>query len=441
MTKRYLPRMLDPFLMSWKTENDRKPLLLRGARQVGKSSLVRSLSTHFDHYIEINFEENRTIHRIFDGDLSPGELCETIAALYRTPVIPGKTLLFLDEIQACLPAMSSLRFFYEKMPDLHLVAAGSLLEFALDELPSYGVGRVRSLFVYPFSFDEFLTALGEQGLLSLKRKADADRPLPDPVHEKLLSLYKRFLILGGMPEAVSRYVQGRDLLEGQSVLDDLLLSVKADFVKYKKRVPVLRIQEVFESVAMQTGGKFVYSKAAPDTRHAQIKEALNLLIMAGLVIPVTHSAANGIPLGAQSDPGKRKMLLYDTGIFQRALGLPLSDLILNDDFESINKGAIAELSVGLEMMKYSNPLAPPDLFYWHKETAGSNAEVDYVIQQLTDILPVEVKSSRQGSMQSLYAFLKEKKRNKGVRFSLENFSRFQNIDVYPLYAVSSLIAG
>jgi predicted AAA+ superfamily ATPase len=441
MTKKYLPRTLDPFLMNWKAENNRKPLLLRGARQVGKSSLVRSLSTHFDHYIEINFEENRTIHRIFDGDLSPDELCETIAALYNTPVIPGKTLLFLDEIQACLPAISSLRFFYEKMPDLHLVAAGSLLEFALDELPSYGVGRVRSLFVYPFSFDEFLTALGEQGLLSLKRKADAAHPLPAPVHEKLLSLYKKFMILGGMPEAVSKYVQGRDLLEVQSVLDDLLLSVKADFAKYKKRVPVLRIQEVFESVAMQTGGKFVYSKAAPDTRHAQVKEALSLLIMAGLVIPVTHSAANGIPLGAQCDPGKRKMLLYDTGIFQRALGLPLSDLILNDDFESVNKGAIAELSVGLEMLKYSNPLTPADLFYWHKETAGSNAEVDYVIQQLTDIIPVEVKSSRQGSMQSLHVFLKEKKRSRGVRISLENFSCFPGIDVYPLYAVSNLVAS
>ena len=111
MTKKYLPRTLDPFLMNWKAENNRKPLLLRGARQVGKSSLVRSLSTLFDHYIEINFEENRTIHRIFDGDLSPDELCETIAALYNTPVIPGKTLLFLDEIQACLPAISSLRFF------------------------------------------------------------------------------------------------------------------------------------------------------------------------------------------------------------------------------------------------------------------------------------------------------------------------------------------
>lgn len=438
MTKKYLPRTLDSFLMNWKAENDRKPLLLRGARQVGKSSLVRSLSRHFDHYIEMNFEENRAIHRIFEGNLSPDELCEIIAALYNTPIIPGKTLLFFDEIQACLPAISSLRFFYEKMPDLHLVAAGSLLEFALDELPSYGVGRVRSLFVYPFSFDEFLTALGEQGLLSLKQKADATRPLPDPVHDKLLSLYKKFLILGGMPEAVSKYIQGRNLLAVQSVLDDLLLSVKSDFAKYKKRVPVLRIQEVFESVAMQTGGKFVYSRAAPDTRHAHIKEALSLLIMAGLVIPVTHSAANGIPLGAQSDPGKRKMLLYDTGIFQRALGLPLSDLILNDDFENINKGAIAELSVGLEMLKYGNPFAPTDLFYWHRETAGSNAEVDYLIQQRTEIIPVEVKSSRQGSMQSLYVFLKEKNRDRGVRFSLENFSRFQHIDVYPLYAVSSL---
>lgn len=439
MTKKYLPRAIDPLLINWKVETDRKPLLLRGARQVGKSSLVRSFSDHFDHYIEINFEENRSIHRLFEGNLSPDEICEAIAALFNTPVVPGKTLLFLDEIQACLPAISALRFFYEKAPGLHVVAAGSLLEFALSELPSYGVGRVRSLFVYPFSFNEFLNALGEYGLLELKQKADAAHPLPAPVHEKLLSLFKKFLILGGMPEVVSKYVQGRSLFDVQSVLDDLLVSVKADFAKYKKRVPALRIQEVFESVAVQTGSKFIYAKASSDTRHAQIKEAVNLLTMAGLVIPVTHSAANGIPLGAQIDSGKRKMLLYDTGILQRTLGLPLSDLILNADFESINKGAIAELFVGLEMLKYSNPFVPPDLYYWHKETPGSNAEVDYVIQRLTDIIPLEVKSSRQGSMQSLYVFLREKNRGKGFRISLENFSSFNEIDVFPLYAVSNFI--
>lgn len=439
MTKKYLPRAIDPLLINWKVETDRKPLLLRGARQVGKSSLVRSFSEHFDYYIEINFEENRSIHRIFEGNLSPDEICESIAVLFNTPVVPGKTLLFLDEIQACLPAISALRFFYEKAPGLHVVAAGSLLEFALGELPSYGVGRVRSLFVYPFSFNEFLTALGEHRLLELKQKADAAHPLPAPVHEKLLLLLKKFLILGGMPEVVSKYVQGRSLLDVQSVLDDLLVSVRADFAKYKKRVPALRIQEVFESVAIQTGNKFIYARAATDTRHAQIKEALNLLTMAGLVIPVTHSAANGIPLGAQSDSGKRKMLLYDTGILQRALGLPLSDLLLNSDFESINKGAIAELFAGLEMLKYSNPFVPPDLFYWHKETPGSNAEVDYVIQRLTDIIPLEVKSSRQGSMQSLYVFLREKNCGKGFRLSLENFSSFNEIDVFPLYAVSNFI--
>ena len=151
------------------------------------------------------------------------------------------------------------------------------------------------------------------------KKTDAAHPLPAPVHEKLLSLFNKFLILGGMPEVISKYVQGRSPLDVQSVLDDLMISVKADFAKYKKRVPALRIQEVFESVAMQTGSKFIYAKASTDTRHAQIKEAVNLLMMAGLVIPVTHSAANGTPLGAQSDSGKHKMLLYDTGILQRAL--------------------------------------------------------------------------------------------------------------------------
>lgn len=176
----YLTRSIDPLLTAWKEDTDRKPLLLRGARQVGKSSAVRAFSKQFEHYIEVNFEEQPRLFSLFNSSLEPHQLCENIAVLYNTPIVPGKTLLFFDEIQACIPAISSLRFFYEKMPGLHLIAAGSLLEFALNELPSYGVGRVRSLFVYPFSFDEYLAALGENELLKLKQNAHSGQPLaPD----------------------------------------------------------------------------------------------------------------------------------------------------------------------------------------------------------------------------------------------------------------------
>ena len=154
----YHKRFIDNILVDWKNSDDRKPLLLRGARQIGKSSAVRQLSKSFEHYVEINFEEKPEIKELFQRSLSPYQLCENLSFFTGIPIIPGKTLLFFDEIQSCLPAISSLRFFYEQMPELHLIAAGSLLEFALSELPSYGVGRVRSAFMYPFSFDEFLLA-------------------------------------------------------------------------------------------------------------------------------------------------------------------------------------------------------------------------------------------------------------------------------------------
>lgn len=258
----YLRRKIDQELLAWSKELSRKPLLLRGARQVGKSSAVKELSKHFDNFLEINFEEQRQVHVLFAGDLSPKALCENLSVLYNTPIVPGKTLLFFDEIQSCIPAISSLRFFYEKYPELHVIAAGSLLEFSLSELPSFGVGRVRSMFVYPFSFDEFLSACGEELLIKVKQGASAKHPLNEAIHNKLLNHLKRFLVIGGMPEVVAKYAQGEKLLDCQNILDDLIISLKADFTKYKKLVPFSRISEVFESVAKQAGGKFVFTGAA-----------------------------------------------------------------------------------------------------------------------------------------------------------------------------------
>ena len=189
----------------------------------------------------------------------------------------------------------------------------------------------------------------------------------------------------------------------------------------------------------QSGGKFVYTKAASQANLLQIKEGCALLIMAGLVIPVTHTSANGIPLGAETNEKKRKLLLLDTGLFQRILGLNAGELLANNEFESINKGAIAEMFVGLECLKYGNPYQQENLYYWHRETRDSNAEVDYVRQKGESILPIEVKSSNKGSMQSLFMFMSEKNRNEGIRFSLENFSEYPPIKVYPLYAVSTFI--
>jgi len=195
---------------------------------------------------------------------------------------------------------------------------------------------------------------------------------------------------------------------------------------------------VFRSVVEQNGQKFVYNKALPDANHLQVKDALELLTMAGMILPITHSAANGVPLGAEINPKMRKFIVFDSGIFQRILGLKLSEVLLRNDFDSINKGALAELNVGLELVKSASCYQRQNLYYWHREAKSSNAEVDYLIQVDTRILPIEVKAGTKGSMQSLRIFMDLKNSEKGIRVSQENFSTYQDIEVYPLYAVANL---
>ena len=435
----YLKRTIDEELFNWKSAERRKPLILRGARQVGKTSTIKNLAVHFTYFVEINFDERPLFSSIFEKDLSVSEVCEQLSVLTNTPIVAGETLLFLDEIQTCIPAIGMLRYFYEKMPELHVIAAGSLLDFALAEIPSFGVGRVRSLYMYPLSFSEFLMAQDEHLLLGQLNKATVSKPLSEPIHQKLINQYKKFLIIGGMPEAVSIYVTSNDLLEVQRVLNDLLISVQADFVKYKKHVPGARLVEVFNAIAQQVATKFTYSYPAATLNNLQIKEAIELLKMAGLVYSVTHSSANGIPLGAEINPKKTKFLIFDTGIFQRILGLNIADLLLSADFNAINKGCIAELHVGLELLKAENCYQKTDLYYWQRDAKNSQAEVDYVCQFNNAIVPVEVKAGTKGSMQSLYLFLKEKNLTQGFRLSLENFSGIDQITILPVYAAHQLV--
>ncbi|MCL2801763.1 MAG: AAA family ATPase [Treponema sp.] len=437
----YINRKIDTDLLQWAQESDRKPLLLRGARQVGKSSAVRHLAKQFDHFLEVNFELNTNAQILFaKSDLSPQRLCQELSAIYGIPIIPGKTLVFFDEIQASLHAISSLRFFYEKFKDLHVIAAGSLLEFAFQQLPSFGVGRIRSVFLYPMSFSEFLAACDYELLLESILKADCKNPLSEPVHKKILELLRVFLIIGGMPEVVSDYIKNNDFLSCQRILDDLVISLRSDFSKYAKKVPVLQISAVFDSVVNQMGKKFVFSNASNEYTHRQLKEGLELLKLSGLVIPVYHSAANGIPLGAEIDIKKQKILLLDTGILQRLLGLPLSDLLISDDFSLINKGNIAELFAGLEILKSASCYEQKSLYYWHRENKSSNAEVDFVIQIKNNIIPIEVKSSAKGAMQSMRLFMEEKSSPYGIRTSLENFGEISDINIIPLYALGKCLS-
>jgi len=437
----YIERSIDKELLEWKNQSFRKPLLIRGARQVGKSSTVRNLARTFEYFIELDFISNKSIHRLFEGDINPVRIYEELSLIFNIPIVPDRTLVFFDEIQSCIPAITSLRYFYEKTPDIHLIAAGSLLEFALKDLPSFGVGRIRSIYLYPFSFNEFLLAFNEKALVQLTEKFNFNKPLSEPLHIKLKQYLIRFITIGGMPEVVASYVKGGSLIDCQKILEELTNSLYDDFSKYKSRVPSTRLREVFSSVIIQTGSKFVLSQVETQSNRFQVKESLELLEQAGLIFPVVHSSSNGIPLGAQINIKFRKYLIFDTGIFQRFVNLDLSELLLNTEISLVNKGAIAELYTGLELIKAQPYNQAPSLHYWQREKKGSQAEVDYVIELGNKIGPIEVKSGIKGKMQSLRIFMEEKGSKFGIRTSLEHFSRIEKIRIIPLYAIGKIYSA
>lgn len=434
-----MKRLIINSLLKWKNTAHRKVLLLRGARQVGKTYIVRKLAKEFRYFLEVNLEKDTDVHQFFEQNLDPFRICNNLSVYYGVPVKDEETLVFFDEIQSCPKAIQSLRFFYESKPQLHVIAAGSLLEFALEELPSWGVGRIRSVFMYPLSFDEFLMAHNQDELVKLKQEASFEQPVNDVFHERLKDYLKKFLIIGGMPEAVQKYITDvNDIKSVQRVLTDITTSYYDDFSKYRSRIPMIRLRVMMTSVVKQAGGKFIFSKAGTGINSAQAKEALELLEMAGLVCKVFHTSGQGLPLGAGVNYKKFKVLLHDNGIFQQIAGLKLSELLIANNIDTLNKGSIAEAFAGVEMIKYSDELEKKQLYYWQREKRGSSAEVDYLIEQDGKIIPVEVKSGGSGKMQSLNLFMKEKKSSYGIRISLENFSRYDKVQVVPLYAISNL---
>ncbi|MCM1530644.1 MAG: ATP-binding protein [Bacteroides sp.] len=446
MQRIYYSRLIDAYLLDWKNEPEHKPLLLRGARQVGKSSAVRQLGKAFKYFVEVNFERDREIIPAFTGNLKPREIASRLSAFYGIPVIPNQTLLFLDEIQACPEAIHSLWFFYEDYPELHVVAAGSLLEFALKKIRSFGVGRVRSLFMYPMSFDEFLLATGHETWLEAKREASPENPVFAALHEKLVESFRNYLIVGGMPESVHQWIKTGNLLRCRQVQDDIMLAYEDDFSKYEEKVDPVLLRKTLRSVALQVGSKFVYGEVHGEYRTQKVKEALELLKDAGLIKPVIHTAANGVPLGAEINEKFVKYIFLDSGLMLRLLGLEntgeASDLsrqiLVGSATDIVNKGNVAEMTVGWELLKYNTPAQRHDLYYWQNLNRGAQAEVDYVIVQDMKVVPLEVKAGTKGSMKSMYQFMRDKGLSYGIRTSLENFGRLENVDIVPLYALSGL---
>lgn len=449
----YFKRNIDKELLLWKDSRNRKPLLVRGARQIGKSMSVRHLAESFKYSIEVNFEAQRNIKELFQQESDIRIICERLSMLYSTPIIPGETLLFFDEIQACEEALKSLWFFKEQYPELHVVAAGSLLEFALKNLQTYGVGRVSSIFMYPLSFTEFLSATGHDNWTTAIANATAQEPLFDALHQELVKLYRTFLMVGGMPASVRAWVETGNFQECIKELSDIQQSYYDDFSKYHTKVSPELLRNTLQSVIAQSGKKFTFSKVNGNYNANEVKRALGLLSDAGLIKSVRHSAANGLPLGAEVNEKFTKYIYLDSGLLLRILDLdfggaqPITEIILTgSEKELVNKGCLAELSVGWELIKAADFRSRYDLYYWENLSNGATSEVDYVIPYNMQVLPLEVKSGVSGKMKSLRLFMAKKDITHAVRCSLENFGMLnyddngatRSIQIIPLYAIGKL---
>ena len=449
----YFKRHIDDRLREWKTSTQRKPLLIRGARQVGKSTAVRELGKTFKYFLEINLEKQPDFRKQFPENIDVKRTCENLSGTTGIPIIPGETLLFIDEIQTCKEAIMSLRYFKEDYPELHVIAAGSLLEFALKNLSSFGVGRVSSLFVYPMSFDEFLTATRQEGLLRIKRNSSSTNPLPEAFYNRLVEAFRSYMLVGGMPEAVATYTETGSYRYSSDIVNEIIQGYQDDFAKYGAKANPLLLRQTLISVAHQAGTKFVYSRVEGQYRSAEVKVALEMLKDAGLIIPTYHTDANGVPLGAEINERVVKYLIHDTGVLLGILGIDddiderIKEMMVADSIDLVDKGHVAEMMAGLELIKYSSPQKRHQLYYWQNMNKGTCAEVDYVIARSGSIVPIEVKSGVKGSMSSMYSLMRNPQKHieMGIRCSLENFGTFaspggKKIDIIPLYAISNLFA-
>lgn len=432
-----MKRLIDWHLNAWAKSEERKPLILRGARQVGKTFAVRQLSSHFESFVEINFEMIPHAASIFEKDLDPHRILLELKYLTKKEIIPGKTLLFFDEVQASPKTITALRYFYELIPSLHLIAAGSLLDFAIEKV-GMPVGRVNTLYVYPLSFLEYLAASSQapyiDGILN-------ETELSPALHMHLLDLVKEYMAVGGMPEVVTSWSKTKDPSKCHEAQIQLIETYRQDFPKYSSKHELKYVDLLFNQIPSLIGEQFKYSAISGEYKKRELAPCLDLLQHANVVHPIFHTSGNGIPIGAEVNPEKFKMILLDIGICQAMLNLDVAEWLLLKDPELVNRGKIAEAFVGQELLCYDNPKTRHTLYFWKRDSKGALAEVDYLKAQDGAILPIEVKSGPGSTLRSMQQFLKEHDRSPyGVRFSSQNYSSYEKIASKPLYAVAVLAA-
>lgn len=431
-------RDIERDLLRWKNQQDPMPVLLRGARQVGKTFVIEAFGkAHFDEVVTINFELQPEMIRCFDS-LNPTDIINAIFLTTNQKVIPQKTLLFLDEIQDCPNAIRSLRYFKEKLPLQHVIGAGSLLEFILNDADfRMPVGRVQSLYLKPLSFKEFLVGSKNEQLRSFIETVQLGDHIPMIVHEKLLKLLREYMILGGMPSVLTKYFSTRDISECQHMQTVLLNTYRQDFGKYAKKTDHRYLQRLYEKIPGLVGENFKYSKVDPDMRSRDIKHALHLLQYAGIIYPVYCTEASGVPLVSFVNEKKFKVLFLDIGLMSRSGKLNV-EILFQEDILLANRGMLAEQFVGQELLAYESPFDESTLYFWSRDQRNSMAEVDFVTTVDAKIIPIEVKSGITGRLKSLHLFLDEKKLSCGIRLSQQPMSRSNQVLSLPLYMTGEL---
>jgi hypothetical protein len=432
-----MKRIISLKLLEWKEKSDRKPLIIRGARQTGKSYSVAEFGKdHFEGEVHtINFEKQPDWIPIFEKNLDAVRILSDLEIYLNKRIIPGRDLLFLDEIQSCPKAIASLRYFYEQLPSLHVIAAGSLLEFALKDI-SFPVGRVQLLNMQPMNFYEFLLATGKE--LAAEVILNEPRVLSEGVHTAIREELRKYFFVGGMPECVKTYAAENSMGSVIEVQSGLLETFRNDFPKYTRHTDSRCLNAVFSSLSQKIGQQIKYSHLAEGFSHPVIKKSFELLETARLFKKVRAASAAGLPLGASAAENKFKIVMLDIGLMARISGLSVSSEFQRDNLLSIFKGAMAEQFVGQELLASGHE----ELYYWSREAKSSTAETDFLVEQDGAILPVEVKSGAAGSLKSLHLLLKTYQNiDRAFVFSDARMGElpYQKLYFFPIYYAASAL--
>ncbi|MFA5817276.1 MAG: AAA family ATPase [Bacteroidales bacterium] len=430
-----MKRLITKNLISWQNQMNRKPLIIRGARQVGKSwSIIDFGKSGFSGQVHVvDLEKHPDWHRVFEPNLDAKRILEELEILLNTRIVPGNDLLFFDEIQECPQALMALRYFYEQVPGLHIIAAGSLLEFALQDI-SFPVGRVQMMNMYPMNFAEFLWATNQPMLAEII--LNQAKPQPEAIHTRLIEELRKYFFIGGMPECVKTYVDSGSITAVFEIQADLIHAFRQDFSKYAPYSDKRCLNNVLTAVATKVGQQTKYAHLAEGFSNPTIKKSYDLLCSARVFYKISAASGSGLPFGATASEKKFKTLVIDIGLMRYLNKLPPDVQEVSDNLLSLYRGSMAEQFVGQELLS-----AGQDLYYWSREAKSSIAEVDYLIDKNRKIYPIEVKSGPSGKLRSLHLFLTTYSDClNGYVLSGANYASLpeQKLEFMPLYYAYSL---